>query len=260
MSGGDYSLILLPDVPSGVRFRDGIRATRAWAAMFGHSSSVGLMEANLLGQTHTGRRPAGGWRDCPGLDVLSGRAHERARGTWFLGIAAVHFPGRDCGVAELRRVSFGWDGLLDQPQGAGYSRFSVTYADVHDYLENLPAAEVLPAKSSIGFSIKNHAAPAAQSVQFNTQAVGPVSFKLRADAAWIQPGNMLGTVSAKTPASLSISVDQTILQNPGTYSSTVTAAPVSHGNRGGGRGSVERGRKHHAEHGGAERRSVVVPD
>jgi hypothetical protein len=109
-----------------------------------------------------------------------------------------------------------------KPQGAGYSRFSVTYAGVSDFLENLPADEVLPAKPSVSFTIKNRANPGGQAMQLTTQTAGTVSYKLRADANWIQLSSNTGTVSSKTPASVTITPDVTRLPSPGTYTSTVT--------------------------------------
>jgi hypothetical protein len=108
------------------------------------------------------------------------------------------------------------------PQEGGYSRFSVTYAAVKDFLENLPAAMVLPAKSTMGFTVNNHVAPSGQTVQLTTQSAGPVSYKLRADAMWIQVSSFTGTVSSKTPSSVTISADPKQLPQPGKYTSTVT--------------------------------------
>jgi hypothetical protein len=108
------------------------------------------------------------------------------------------------------------------PSVSGYARFSNTYSYVKDYLENLPADQVMPAQASVNFTVANHAAPAAQSVQLTTQTSGPVTYKLRADAPWIQLANITGTVAAKAPATAAISVDPSQLMQPGTYSSTVT--------------------------------------
>src|SRR5262249_8632569 len=73
-----------------------------------------------------------------------------------------------------------------KPQYTGYSRFSVTYAAVKDFLENVPSDLVLPAKSALSFMVNNHVASAAQVVALTTQTNGTVSYKLRADASWIQ--------------------------------------------------------------------------
>ena len=93
------------------------------------------------------------------------------------------------------------------PSVAGYSRFSNTYTHVKDYLENLPADLVTPAKPVVTFTMANRTAPAAQTVQLVTQAAGQVSYKLRADAPWIKLSAITGTLSAKSPATVNISLD-----------------------------------------------------
>jgi len=108
------------------------------------------------------------------------------------------------------------------PSVAGYARFSSTYTQVHDYLENLPADLVTPAKAALSFTMANHAAPAAQTVQLVTQSTGQVVYKLRADASWIKLSAITGSLSAKTPATVTVSVDAAQLAQPGQYSSTVT--------------------------------------
>jgi hypothetical protein len=108
------------------------------------------------------------------------------------------------------------------PFVAGYGRFSNTYPHVVDYLENLPAAEVLPDKPGVSFTVANHAASAAQTVQLSTQSPGYVAFKLRADAPWISLSAASGTLTAGKPAQISLAVDPAQLAQPGQYSSTVT--------------------------------------
>jgi hypothetical protein len=127
-------------------------------------------------------------------------------------------------VGSLSYAEFLEDGTVCtiNPSVSGYSRFSVTYAQVKDYLENLPADLVTPAKAEIGFAIANHAAPAGQSVQLLTQSTGQVIYKVRADAPWIKLSGITGSLSAKTPATLNVSVDAAQLAQPGQYSSTVT--------------------------------------
>ena len=47
-------------------------------------------------------------------------------------------------------------------------------------------------------------------------------YKLRADASWIKLSGITGSLSAKTPATLTVSVDPAQLAQPGQYASTVT--------------------------------------
>jgi hypothetical protein len=108
------------------------------------------------------------------------------------------------------------------PFVAGYGRFSNTYPYVKDYLENLPAAEVLPDKTDVSFTVANHAAPAGQPVRLATQSAGQVAFKLRADAPWISLSAVAGSLTSGKPAQVSLAVDPAQLAQPGVYSGTVT--------------------------------------
>ena len=232
-AAGDYSLILLPDVPSGVTFS-------------GWDPGEPAVGSDVTGIHH----PSGSWKrisfgqrtgDAPQnvegtivpankfyqVDMLSGRIEHGSSGS-----PLFSSPGVIVGSLSYGEIDS--DGTVCSiiPQSAGYSRFSVTYSGVKDFLENLPAAEVLPAKSAISFSIKNRVAPAGQTVQLTTQSTGQTTYKVRADASWIQLSSINGTVSSKTPANLTITPDLTKLLQPGTYTSTVTifsgAAPLQY--------------------------------
>src|SRR5206468_2047548 len=99
------------------------------------------------------------------------------------------------------------------PQVAGYSRFSNTYAHVKDYLENLPATFVLPDKANLSFTVANRAASAGQSVRLTTQSAGQIPYKLRSDASWIQISSGTGVA----PSPVTITVDPAQLTLPGQY-------------------------------------------
>jgi hypothetical protein len=108
------------------------------------------------------------------------------------------------------------------PFVAGYARFSNAYGYMHDYLENLPAALVLAAQSDLQFTVTNLQASSPQTVTLTTQSPGQVTFKLRADAPWIQLSAITGTTSQKSPAQIQISLDPTKFDQPDEFSSTVT--------------------------------------
>jgi hypothetical protein len=223
IAGGDYSLILLPDVPNGVTFS-------------GWDPGEPTVGGDVTGIHH----PSGSWKrisfgtrtpdsaqDVEGdiapadkfyqVGMVTGRIEHGSSGSPLFSSPGVL-------VASLSYGEILGDGTVCaiKPQGAGYSRFSVAYAGVSDYLENLPAAEVLPAKPSMSFTVKNHTSSGPQTMQLNTQTPGTVNVNLRADANWIQLSSIKGTLSAKTPASVVISADVTKLPQPGTYTSTVT--------------------------------------
>jgi hypothetical protein len=222
-ANGDYSLILLTDVPAGTTFA-------------GWDIADPPQLAELTGIHH----PSGSWkrisfgeRVADATNVVEGIT---APGDLFTqvqwnegrvehgssGSPLFSAPGVVVGSLSYGPVNDDGTVCTIDPSVAGYARFSNTYTQVHDYLENLPADLVTPAKAALSFSMVNHAPPPAQAVQLLTQSTGQVTYKLRADASWIKLSGITGSLSAKTPATVTVSVDPAQLAQPGQYSSTVT--------------------------------------
>ncbi len=220
---GDFSLVLLPDVPAGVTFSgwdtgDPPQTTDLTAIHHPSGSWKRISFGNRVGDATN--VVAG--ITAPGelfLQVVwnQGRVEHGSSGSPLFSA-----PGVLTGSLSYGEVLGDGTVCTIIPSVAGYSRFSNTYGYVQSFLENLPADEVLPGKASLSFTVANHAASAAQSLQLTTQTNGQATYKLRADAPWIQLGAVTGTVSAKTPASVAIGVDAAQLAQPGSYSSTVT--------------------------------------
>ena len=220
---GDFSLILLQDVPAGTTFA-------------GWDIADPPLLADLTGIHH----PSGSWKRISFGERVGDATVDvegtTAPGNLFLqvqwdkgrtepgssGSPLFSAPGVVVGSLSYGPVASDGTVCTINPSVDGYARFSNTYAQVHDYLENLPADLVTPAHAAVSFTIANHAAPAAQAVQLVTQSTGQVVYKLRADASWIKLSGITGSVSAKTPATVTVSVDTAQLAQPGQYSSTVT--------------------------------------
>jgi Viral BACON domain len=223
MADGDYSLVLLQDVPAGTTFA-------------GWDIADPPFQTALTGIHH----PSGSWKRISFGERVDDATNDvqgvSAPGDLFLQVkwdrgrvehgssGSPLFSAPGVIVGSLSYAEFLTDGTVCtiNPSVAGYSRFSNTYANVKDYLENLPADLVTPAKAALNFTMANHAAPAAQTVQLVTQSTGQVAYKLRADASWIKLTAITGSLSAKAPATVSISLDPAQLSQPGDYSSTVT--------------------------------------
>jgi hypothetical protein len=222
-SDGDFSVILLPDIPAGVTFSGwdpGDPGVGSDVIGIHHPSaswkriSFGTRFPDASVEVEGSVAPANKYYQ---VGMTAGRVEHGSSGS-----PLFTTPGVIVGSLSYGEILEDGTVCAINPQGAGYSRFSVTYSAVSDFLEDLPAAEVLPAKSSLSFTIKNHVAPAAQTVQLTTQTPGQTTYRLRADAPWIQLSAMMGTVSAKTPATISITPIAASLPQPGTYNSTVT--------------------------------------
>ena len=223
-AAGDFSMLLLTDVPSGTTFA-------------GWDIADPPVNGELTGIHHPsgswkrisfGERVSDGTTDLLGGFTAPGDLYFRVQWTkgrverGSSGSPLFSGPGVIVGTASYAQVLTDGTVCAIEPSVSGYARFSNTYSYVHDYLENLPADLVTPAKAALSFAMVNHVAPAAQSVQLVTQATGQVVYKLRADASWIKLSGITGSLSAKTPATVTVSVDPAQLVQPGKYSSTVT--------------------------------------
>ena len=220
---GDYSLVLLTDVPAGTTFA-------------GWDVTDPPLATALTGIHH----PSGSWKRISFGERVADATNNvegiAAPGNLFLqvqwdkgrlehgssGSPLFSAPGVVVGSASYADIASDGTVCTVNPSVSGYSSFSNTYAHVHDYLENLPADLVTPAKAALSFTIANHTAAAAQTVQLVTQSTGQVVYKLRADASWIQLSGITGSLSAKTPGTVTVSVDTAQLARPGQYTSTVT--------------------------------------
>jgi hypothetical protein len=220
---GDYSLVLLTGVPNDVTFS-------------GWDTGDPPQATPLVGIHH----PEGSWKrisfgdrtddmtvdvegsTAPGnlyLEVLweQGRIEPGSSGS-----PLFSSPGVVVGTLTYGPESPTLSACQIDPFVAGYGRFSNTYPHIMDYLEDLPAAQVLPNKSAVSFTVANHAAPAGQTIQLATQSSALAAFKLRADAPWILLSAASGSLTAGKPAQVSLTVDPAQLMQPGVYSSTVT--------------------------------------
>ncbi len=224
MGQGDFSLLLLKDVPSGVTFA-------------GWDTNDPPVTTRVTGLHH----PKGSWKrisfgervsditvDVEGEGVSEGSQFFHV--IWDKGRAEPGSSGSPLfsspGVI-VGMLSWGSEPLegtvceLD-PSDVGYGRFSVAYSHIKDYLENLPAAQVTPEKANLAFTVANGKAPASQTVRLTTQSAGKVTYKLRPDASWVQVSNTLGTLSAGTPATVTVSIDPSKFDRADKFTTTIT--------------------------------------
>jgi lysyl endopeptidase len=220
---GDYSLVLLKDVPGGTTFS-------------GWDAGVPQMDSPLVGIHH----PKGSWKRISFGTRVGDQtvmvendvapAPEYLQVLWDKGTAEqgssgsplFSSPGVIVGTLSYGPSSPYYTSCQMSPLVNGYGRFSNTYSHLKDYLENLPAALVVPEKADASFVLTRDGAPATETVRLTTGSTGEVSYKLRADASWIQLSGASGTVSAKQPAPFTVTVDPAQFDEPGQYASTVT--------------------------------------
>jgi trypsin-like peptidase/BACON domain-containing protein len=220
---GDYSLVLLKDVPAGVTFAGWDMAdppTGASLTGIHHPKgswkriSFGARTTDATAQLDGALAPADRY-----LQVIwaQGRTEPGSSGS-----PLFSSPGVIVGTLTYGPTSPTLSACEITPSIAGYARFSNAYLQLRDYLENLPAAEVKPAPSDVRFTVANQKASPAQTVNLTTQSPGQIDFKLRADAPWIRLSPVTGTLSQNGPAQVQISVDPTQFDQPDLYTGTVT--------------------------------------
>ena len=225
LPSGDYSLVLLKNVPTGVTFS-------------GWDTADPGMGAPLAGIHH----PEGSWKrisfgeriadvdtNVEGVDAPANLYLQINLDAGILqpgssGSPLFSSPGVIVGTATFAPVPT--DPSVSAcditPFVVGYARFSNAYQYLSEYLENLPAAQVLPSQTDLQFTVTNQTASSPQTVNLTTQSTGQITYKLRADAPWIVLSTTTGTLSQSSPAQVQISVDPTKFTQPDEYSSTVT--------------------------------------
>ena len=223
MEQGDYSLLLLKDVPSGVQFS-------------GWDTAVPPVSSAVVGIHH----PKGSYKrisfgnrvndETVNVDGDIAPADKFLVVEWTDGVAEpgssgsplFTSPGVIVGTLTYGPSSPSVSACDIIPMDVGYGRFANAYAALKGYLENYPAVYVLPDKSALSFNVSGHTSPAGQTVKLTTQSSGQIAWKLRADAPWLQVSTVTGTVSANSPAQVTVTVDGSKFDHPDQYAGTVT--------------------------------------
>jgi hypothetical protein len=225
VSEGDFSLMLLNGVPSGVGFAGWDLADPPVGTPL-----VGLHHPNASYKRISFGRRATDATVRVESDILAGNLFYQVLWTdgriehGSSGSPLFNGPGVIVGILSYGQFSSSVSVCDISPNFAGYGRFSNAYPYLRDYLEDLPFSAVSPAPAELRFKALNGTltAPVRQTVRLNTESAGDVSFKARADALWIKISNVSGTVSSTSPATLDISIDPKYLAKSGNYQSTIT--------------------------------------
>jgi uncharacterized protein (TIGR03437 family) len=116
----------------------------------------------------------------------------------------------------------------DITQWASYGRFDNTYDAIKPYLEDSTPASLVASPAAVTFQITDGAVapPSQQTVSITTQSQTALSLTTQPSQPWIRVTG--GTsVSASSPATISISVDPTMLTSAGTIQGAVTVSSAS---------------------------------
>jgi Viral BACON domain/Trypsin-like peptidase domain len=221
---GDYSLVLLPNVPQGVVFS-------GWDP---NDPDVGTP---LVGIHH----PMGSYKrisfghTTDSVDVFVG--NDFAPGGYYhdvlydLGITQpgssgsplFSSPGVIVGMLTYGPAEPGEVACANGDFG-GYGKFSLAYAALQAFFEDLPFSEVTPSATNINFTGLNHAitGSSTQTITLTTQSAQPVHFSINSDAPWISVSPSSGTISNSSPAKIQVTVNPSYFLQTDTYTAPLT--------------------------------------
>jgi lysyl endopeptidase len=220
---GDYSLVLLPDVPNGVVFSGwDIGDIHLGAPVVGIHHPMGSYKRISMGTT------------VESIDAtIEGDTAPAALYTdvvWDLGITEpgssgsplFSGPGVITGMLTYGPAAPG-ELLCSSGSFGGYGKFSNAYPYLLDYLENLPATIVTPSVTALQFTGRNRVVTGntSQAVTLTVQAASAIPFVIRPDDNWLVVSASSGTVSATAPVTIQVSVDPRYLLQTGRYTSTI---------------------------------------
>jgi len=226
IENGDYSLVLLPNIPAGVVFA-------------GWDTSDPDIGSPVTGIHH----PEGGYKrisfgnTLDGVDIFVG--NDFAPGALYhqvnytqgivepgsSGSPLFTSPGIVVGMLTYGPAEPGEQLCAAGSEPAGYAKFSNAYTSaLEPYLENLPYSEVMPSATALNFNGLNYAitGSATQTITLTTQSANPVPFSLRSDSSWAMITPASGMVSASTPAKIQIAVNPTYFTQTDLYTTALT--------------------------------------
>jgi hypothetical protein len=224
ISQGDYSLVLLPDVPAGVVF----------AGWDPSDVAVGSPVAGIHHPMGSYKRIAFGTVISSFDASVEGSDAPAALFTdvnWTLGITQPGSSGSPLfsgPAVVVGMLTYGPDepGEVACVEGdlTGYGKFSNAYPALQAYLEDLPSSQVAPSVSSLTFSglDRQLTGAATQVVTLSVGSAAAVPYSVRADEPWLVVTPISGTVSAASPAQIQVALDPSYFVTPDTYSGTIT--------------------------------------
>ena len=225
IENGDYSLVLLPNVPSGVVFA-------GWdtddpvlgSAVTGIHHPMGSYKRISFGNTVESVDEFVGTDFAPGslyhlVDYTLGVVEPGSSGS-----PLFSSPGIVVGMLTYGPALPGAELCALGGEPAGYGKFSNAYTALQAYFEDFPFSEVDPSATNVNFAGLNHAitGSATQTITLTTQAVAAVSFSLQTDASWVSVTPTSGSISASSPVKVQVTVNPSYFTQSDTYTSPVT--------------------------------------
>lgn len=222
---GDYSLLLLKDVPGGVLYSGWDAADVAMGSnLVGIHHPMGSYKRILFGHRSGDQVTLLNGYNLPPEDYYTLTLDRGIAQPGSSGSPLFSSPGVIVGTLTWGPAA---DGATLCSLGSfdiGYGRFSVAYPNMMNWLEDLPYSEVVPSKADLSFTGTDGSIDGSprQTISLTTQSGNPVTFSVRSDAPWIEAFAASSTASSANPAALTIGVNAKMLTQARTYVGTVT--------------------------------------
>ncbi len=220
---GDFSLVLLPDVPSGVVFAgwDPVDLPIG-SPVVGIHHPAGSYKRISFGATTPSADVSVDGDPAPGAMYTTVNFSQGITQPGSSGSPLFSGPGVVVGMLTYGPAAPG-DVLCAGGDFGGYGKFSNAYTYLRDYLEDLPYSIVTPSVNTLNFTGRNHAMTGntSQIVTLTVQTASPVAFKLQPDSPWVHLSADTGTVSKSSPFKVQVSIDPKYLIASDTYTTTI---------------------------------------
>lgn len=221
---GDYSLVLLPNVPAGVVFAGwDPNDPQVGSEVTGIHHPTGSYKRISFGTTVNSTDVYVGTDFAPGslyhvVQYTKGITQPGSSGSpLFIG------PGVVIGMLTYGPALPG-ELLCTSGDIGGYGKFSNAYEALQAYFEDLPFSEVTPSTLNVNFTGLNHviAGHSTQTITLTTASAAAVPFTLHTDLPWVTITPSQGTVSASAPATVQITVNPAYFLQTETYTAPLT--------------------------------------
>ena len=221
---GDFSLVQLPNIPSGVVFAGWDTGDpEVGSSVTGIHHPMGSYKRISFGATTTSQDVFIGTDRAPASLYHLVNWNDGLTEPGSSGSPLFSAPGVIVGTLTYGPDEPG-DYLCTVGSISGYGKFSNAYLTLQPYLEDFPLTIVQPSTTNVQFNGQDHSITGGvtQPVMLTVQSASPVTWSARADAPWIQIGPVSGTVSSTQPATLQITVNPAYFIASDTYAGTVT--------------------------------------
>ena len=229
IADGDYALVQISAVPSGIAFLGWNAGTlEATAPVASIHHPQGSYKRISLGNRTSDVNTIIGGEIAPAalyyaVDWTSGITEAGSSGAPLLD-AGGNVAGTLTSVGDTPGSN-----ACGVSTNAAYGRFGNAYSALRPYLEDAPPPPLSALPVRVAFQVADGvvAAPATRSETISISSGSPVDMVVRSNRSWLMATALASRVSASAPATVQVSIDPASLPEPGTYYGLVSVASIA---------------------------------